>query len=264
MATTPTFRKPDRYKLSSYRAFNSKMIDRYDGLVWIRVFEAVRWDQTVISELAPGLESLRVLDVGCATGRLLLALGEAGAHHLAGLDLAPRIVERAREKLERHGFEADLKTADAEDHIPWPDGFFDVAVLSGVLHHFFRPSDALREIYRILAPGGRILIIDPWFRTPLRQMVNLYLRFFYHDGDCRFYSPERVVRMLDLEGWTSCRYRRIAWHSYLVRATKRGLVNSRDGGDGGHHWQPQPAARNGCYRRYLRHPGTEGGHPGIG
>jgi ubiquinone/menaquinone biosynthesis C-methylase UbiE len=221
MEYEPELRKPDRYKISSYRAYNSKLLDRYDSWFWLWVFKVVRWDETIVSALKPEIESLRILDVGCATGRLLLALAEAGARHLAGLDLAPKIVERARAKLREHGFEADLKHADAEDRIPWPDGAFDVALLTGVLHHFYRPDDALQEIRRVVRENGRLIVIDPCFPAPLRQIVNLYLRFVPHDGDCRFYSPEAIARMLERNGWTDVICRRIVLHSLMVTGSGR-------------------------------------------
>ncbi len=223
MEAIQLFKKSDRYKLSSYHAFNFKYPARYDRSLWMRICQVSSWDRAVISELTPGIESLHILDVGCATGRLLCRLAEAGARHLAGLDLAPRILEVAREKLRGHGFEAELKCADVEERVPWPDGRFDVVILTGVLHHFFRPTDALGEIHRVLRSRGRLIIVEPWFPPPLRQPVNLYLRFFSHDGDCRFYSPNAVARMLEQLGWHTTRYRRVGRYSFMVSGEgKRG------------------------------------------
>lgn len=158
----PDFRKPDRYKASSYRSYNSKMPARYDTSIWMKVCQAALWDRTIIAELGRPVDgALRILDVGCATGRLLERLAEAGATHLCGADLAPRILGVASEKLSRIGAAVDLRVADAEDRLPWDDGLFDIVTLVGVLHHFFRPGDALAEIRRVLNPGGRLLVIDP-------------------------------------------------------------------------------------------------------
>ena len=212
----PPFKITDRYKISSYKAFNDKYPRRYDTSMWMRVCQTSRWDRAVLSELMPGIEALRILDVGCATGRVLYKLARAGARHLAGIDLAPKIIDVASKKLHEQGFQADLKSADAEDALPWPDSTFDVVTMTGVLHHFLRPRAALQEIRRVLCPHGRIIIVDPWFPPLLRQAVNLYLRYFMHDGDCRMYTPKSVVHLLVQLGWIDVRYSKVGWYSFLV------------------------------------------------
>jgi SAM-dependent methyltransferase len=126
----------------------------------------------------------------------------------------------ARRKLAEEGVLAELKSGDVEEEVPWPDGSFDAVTLTGALHHFFRPADALRELNRVLCEGGRILIVEPWFPPPVRQLMNLYLRFFSHDGDCRFYPPAAVARMIEGLGWRGARYRRVGGYSFLVRGYK--------------------------------------------
>jgi len=167
--------KYDRYKATSFRTFNWRLRDRYDGHWWLRVFRVTEWDRAITDDLLPCLASLSVLDVGCATGRLLEALAKHDASHLYGVDIAPRILEKADEKLRPLGVRYDLQVADVEDVLPWPDSFFGAAVLSAVIHHFFRPRDALAEIHRVLRPGGRLYVIEPRLPVGVRQLVNAVL-----------------------------------------------------------------------------------------
>jgi ubiquinone/menaquinone biosynthesis C-methylase UbiE len=218
---TPAFRKSDRYKDSSFQAYNFKMPDRYDDCIWLKFCRVPRWDQAVIDLLQPQLTSSRILDVGCATGRLLLRLATTGAGHLCGTDLAPRILEAAREKLAQAGVRADLRPSDAEDHLPWPDRSFDVVTLTGVLHHFFRPLEALQEIRRVLRPGGRLILIDPGFFPAVRQLINLYLRWNPHDGDFRFYSSTMAAGIVRSVGFQLNIVGRIDLWSYLIAAANR-------------------------------------------
>jgi ubiquinone/menaquinone biosynthesis C-methylase UbiE len=220
MTDAPIFHKHDRYKISSYQAYNFKMPDRYDDCIWLKICRVPRWDQMVIDELGPQLESSRILDVGCATGRLLLRLAGTGAGQLSGTDLAPHILEVAWEKLTQAKAQVDLRPCDAEDFLPWPDGSFDAATLTGVLHHFYRPLEALREIYRVLRIGGRLILIDPNFFFPLRQAINLYLQHRSHDGDFRFYSPKMAARILRQVGFHPTAVRRVDLWSYLIVAVK--------------------------------------------
>jgi ubiquinone/menaquinone biosynthesis C-methylase UbiE len=220
MSKDPTSRKHDRYKASSYRAYNSYMVERYDTLIWCRLGKVDRYDRAVIDELGAQIESLSILDVGCATGRLLSSLAAAGAKRLSGVDLAPRILEAAREKLKSYPVEVELHSADVEDYLPWPSESFDVATLTGVLHHLYRPHDALREINRVLRTGGRLIVIDPCFFPPLREIVNIFVRIRPHDGDYHFYTRRGAIRLLGNEGWTEIQSRKVGSHSFFISCVK--------------------------------------------
>lgn len=225
MAAAPDFRKPDRYKSSSYSSYDTKMPSRYDDCVWLRLCQVPRWDRAVVAALGPDLARLRILDVGCATGRLLARLAAAGATDLYGTDLAPGILDVAREKLA--GLDVELQVADAEDVLPWDDCTFDAVTLTGVLHHFYRPRDALAEMRRVLRPGGRLLVIDPGFFPPLRQIFNLALRVKPHAGDCRFHSRGGAARLVGESGFEVTGNRRVGVWAYLVegRAKQGGRLH---------------------------------------
>ena len=228
MVELPAFRKPDRYKASSYRSYNFKMPLRYDTCIWMKSAPLV--DRTIVQELLPHIRSLRILDIGCATGRLLERLAEAGATQLFGVDLAPRILEVAAEKLSKTGTLVDLRTADAEDCLPWDDESFDAVTLTGVLHHFFRPKDALAEVRRVLSPAGRVLIIDPCFFPPVRQILNAALHVAPHDGDCHFYSATEAAGLLVDLGFEVRRTRRVGlWGAFLAVGLKPSSVGPESG-----------------------------------
>jgi ubiquinone/menaquinone biosynthesis C-methylase UbiE len=212
----------DRYKASSYRAYNFKLPERYDTSIVTRLCRVGVMDDAVLEELGPDLPSLHVLDVGCATGRLLARLAEAGATRLAGSDLAPRILATARRKLEPHGLDVDLRSADAEDALPWPDATFDAVTTTGVFHHFFHPEAALSEMRRVLRDGGRLILVDPCFYTPVRQALNAFLKVWPHDGDYRFYTPAEVAGVLERGGWTRVRWRRLNATFFVVVSVKAG------------------------------------------
>ena len=218
MVEPGTFRKPGRYKASSYRAYNGKMPGCYDTAIWSRGAASI--DRAIIEKLGPSIRSLRILDVGCATGRLLDHLAEAGATRLAGTDLAPNILEVAAKKFAQRGAEVDLRVADAEDRLPWDDESFDAVTLTGVLHHFFRPEDALAEIRRVLRPAGRLLVLDACFFPLVRQIVNLALRVAPHDGDYHFYTAAQAAGLLADVGFEIAQ-REIGFGAFFVIAVKR-------------------------------------------
>lgn len=103
-----------------------------------------------------------VLDVGCGTGTLAIA---AHAHtpgiHVTGLDADDRILEIARQKVAQAGLQVHFECALA-DRMPFADATFDVVLSSLFFHHLDTATKqtALREILRVLRPGGRLHVAD--------------------------------------------------------------------------------------------------------
>jgi ubiquinone/menaquinone biosynthesis C-methylase UbiE len=138
--------------------------DRTDGEPGTRTyFERLL---TMRAEYAPwmadslGYESttgLDVLDVGCGQGIDLANYALAGAR-ATGVDLTPRHVELALAHLAALGLEGDAVQGDAES-LPFGDASFDRASSNGVLHHTPDTPAALREIRRVLRPGGEARVI---------------------------------------------------------------------------------------------------------
>ncbi|MFC2139264.1 class I SAM-dependent methyltransferase [Bacteroidota bacterium] len=218
MNNEPNLRKPDRYKLCSFHAYNTKMPGYYDSAYFIKLFKVELWYQTIVNSLLPQAANTEILDVGCGTGTLLAELGKSGAAFLSGVDLAEGILNDAEKKLTELNIKADLHTADAEDHIPWDDNKFDIVTMTGTLHHFYRPLDVLSEISRVMKPNGRLIVIDPCFLTPVRQIINLYLKIFPHDGDYRFYSSEHAQKLLTEAGFNIQAAKRVGLWAYFIEA----------------------------------------------
>jgi ubiquinone/menaquinone biosynthesis C-methylase UbiE len=104
-----------------------------------------------------GACGLDVLDVGCGQGIDLCEYGLAGAR-ITGIDLTPRHVELARAHSAALGLEGTVVIGDAEA-MPFADQSFDRASANGVLHHTPDIDAALREMRRVLRPGGLATII---------------------------------------------------------------------------------------------------------
>jgi ubiquinone/menaquinone biosynthesis C-methylase UbiE len=97
------------------------------------------------------------LEIGCGTGFFLLNLKQAGVLEEAHVsDLSPGMVQAAIRNGTVLGFEVDGRVADAES-IPYDDATFDLVVGHAVLHHIPDVELALREVLRVLKPGGRFV-----------------------------------------------------------------------------------------------------------
>jgi ubiquinone/menaquinone biosynthesis C-methylase UbiE len=115
----------------------------------------------------------RVLDVGCGTGELLSRIAaKYPAATLAGLDPVPEMLDMAKRKLSPA---VDLRVGWAGE-LPWPDRSFDVVVSCNMFHYITHPVAAVKEMERVLVPGGQLVITD-WCDDYLAcRLCNLYLR----------------------------------------------------------------------------------------
>jgi SAM-dependent methyltransferase len=100
----------------------------------------------------------RIADIGCGTGSLAILLGEAG-YRVSGIDVAERMVELARAKAETAGVATDFKVADAT-RPPWPPATFDVILVRHLLWALPDPAVALQRWVELLAPEGRLVLIE--------------------------------------------------------------------------------------------------------
>jgi ubiquinone/menaquinone biosynthesis C-methylase UbiE len=136
---------------------------RYDLLVFLFTLGQAGRLRSRTADLAQLTQGEAVLDVGCGTGDLMLEVarrvGSSGL--VAGIDAAPEMVARARQKAGRRHLAVDLRVEPAEK-LSFADQTFDVVVSSLVFHHLPEAlkREALAEIRRVLKPGGRLLLVD--------------------------------------------------------------------------------------------------------
>jgi SAM-dependent methyltransferase len=101
----------------------------------------------------------RVLDLGCGTGHELVQLERDGVHAF-GVDFSEAMLRSSFDRLASHGRPARLAAADGAQ-LPFSDASFDGCRIERVLQHVPNPAAVLREVRRVLRPGGRVGILEP-------------------------------------------------------------------------------------------------------
>ena len=104
-------------------------------------------DGATILELAPG------------PGYLSIELAKMGSYHIVGLDISATFVEIAKAKAREAGIDIDFRQGNAS-HMPLANDLFDFLVCSAAYKNFSEPVQAMDEMFRVLKPGGKALIID--------------------------------------------------------------------------------------------------------
>jgi SAM-dependent methyltransferase len=116
-----------------------------------------------------------VLDAGCGSARLTLALADAGVADVVGIDTSLERLTQGRARISTHpmGARVKLMEADFDRVLPFPDGRFGAAVSRLALMIATDPVATLRELRRVTAAGGRIVTAlwapvndNPWFALP--------------------------------------------------------------------------------------------------
>lgn len=115
--------------------------------------------QTVLSLLAVTPDE-RVLDIGCGNARDIVRIAEQGGE-VFGVDISAGMIAAARQELERIGMDSiTLQVGDATS-LDFPDASFDKVLCSEVIEHIPDASRALRELWRVLRPRGRLVLSTP-------------------------------------------------------------------------------------------------------
>lgn len=164
--------------------------------------EASRYDRKWASYLARSLgETLsvlgirpggRLLDLGCGTGALLERVHERfPTARLHGVDPSPEMLALARERL---GGRAALFVGDAHG-LPFAAASFDTVASTSNFHHFREPELALREIARVLRPGGQLVLTDWNDDYPVLRVYSRLLRLT-DPSHHRSYTSAHASRLL--------------------------------------------------------------------
>lgn len=167
---------------------------------YFQAFDALReadaCEPYALSEAIHGYSTargLRVLDVGCGNGYVLSHYARHGAE-VVGVDLTRTAVELSRKRFALGGLSGEFVEVDG-NALPFPDAHFDIVCSMGVLHHIADPRPMVDEIFRVLKPGGR-LIVMLYHRYSWKNLVLIRMRRMF-DPQFRGKTQQEALNMND-------------------------------------------------------------------
>lgn len=169
--------------LTDGRYFGKRLMwwvyDRVGPLIFGAQSEGERWRTLVDALRLQGDES--VLDVGTAVGDLPLTLAAMPGFQgqVVGVDWSQKMIQAATHEARRRGLQSQVnfRVADLRHGLPFTDGSFDVVFCLGLLETMPRPERALRELRRVLAPRG-IMVLSLYRQGWSSRIVALSLQWY--------------------------------------------------------------------------------------
>ncbi len=161
---------------------------------WFRHFQAL-----LIAAVGPA-PGQRVLDVGCGTGWAVRTIArQQPAAFACGLDISRAMLRQAQRRRGATGHAAFVQ-ADSE-HIPCKDATFDEVICSSSFHHYPHPVASLREMRRVLKPGGALLLLETSREAFWPIVLYDLVQRIFRDDHVRYYATPEILAFLNAAGF---------------------------------------------------------------
>jgi demethylmenaquinone methyltransferase / 2-methoxy-6-polyprenyl-1,4-benzoquinol methylase len=202
----------DEKKLMVKSMFDS-IAWRYDFLNHFLSFGIdYRWRKKAVRIISRYKKNPYILDVATGTGDLAIASLNLDPVKVTGIDLSEKMLEKGRLKIQKKGLsdKIELVKGDSEQ-IDFDENVFDVVMVAFGVRNFCDPLKGLAEMYRVVKPGGILMVLE--FSKPsvfpFRQLYNFYFfnilpffgRLFSKDKTAYNYLPESVMKFPDNEAF---------------------------------------------------------------
>ncbi len=154
--------------------------DNYDGLNRVISFGIdIKWRKRVVNivkQEKPG----RILDIATGTGDLAIALSQVGADKITGLDISPGMLQIGKEKVQAKGLSNSIEMVVGDSEaLQFNDESFDAVTVAFGVRNFETLETGLSEIYRVLRPGGVLVVLETSVptKTPYKQGYRVYTKY---------------------------------------------------------------------------------------
>lgn len=203
MSTVKPYSDSELTKKEQVEQMFDNISGKYDDLNHILSMGIdVSWRKKVV-KLVKSTQPAQVLDIATGTGDLAIMLAEATDAKITGFDLSAGMLEVGRKKVAEKKLDnrIEMIQGDAEN-MPFPDNSFDCITVAFGVRNFENLKKGLDEIYRVLKPGGKFIILEfsQPENFPMKQLYGFYSknilpligRIISKDKSAYTYLPESV------------------------------------------------------------------------
>jgi demethylmenaquinone methyltransferase/2-methoxy-6-polyprenyl-1,4-benzoquinol methylase len=153
---------------------------RYDFLNWLlSVGQDKYWRKQAVDLLDP-IRRDHILDVATGTCDIVIEIAKRNlAVRIFGIDFSQRMLELGKAKVSRNNYDKSISfQIGSGEHLPFANESFDGVVCAFGIRNFANVKRGLREFYRVLKPGGRIVILE--FSVPQNQFLNAVYECYFN------------------------------------------------------------------------------------
>ncbi len=174
------YKDSDKGKKEQVTSMFDAISEEYDGLNRVISFGIdVKWRRRVVNILKKR-EPKSILDIATGTGDLAINLVETGATKIVGLDISKGMLAVGKKKVIQKELEAivEMVVGDSEN-LQYESNSFDAVTVAFGVRNFEHLDKGLEEIYRVLKPGGTLVILETSVptKTPFKQGYRLYSKY---------------------------------------------------------------------------------------
>ncbi len=174
------YKDSDKGKKEQVTSMFDAISEEYDGLNRVISFGIdVKWRRRVVNILKKR-KPKSILDIATGTGDLAINLVETGATKIVGLDISKGMLAVGKKKVIQKELEAivEMVVGDSEN-LQYESGSFDAVTVAFGVRNFEHLDKGLEEIYRVLKPGGTLVILETSVptKTPFKQGYRLYTKY---------------------------------------------------------------------------------------
>jgi len=221
---------PKGEKGEQVRTMFDRVAHSYDRLNHLMSLGIDRLWRRRVAKMAARANPAAILDVATGTADMAIAVARRCPNaQITGVDLSEKMLETGRAKVVLAGLSKRIRLREGvAEALPLPDGAFDAATVAFGVRNFSDIAQGLREMCRVLRPGGELFILE--FSTPRVKFFGRLYHWYFHrvvpvvggwlSGDRKAYTylpasvdefpaPERFLKMMQMAGIEHCCVRRL-------------------------------------------------------
>ena len=140
------------------------------------------------------------------------------------MDIAPEMVRVARSKL---GTSVEIQRGSANS-LPYDDNVFDYVTCATSFHHYPKPDNSLREMFRVLKSGGKLVVLDPFTNGCPRKAICAILDTVFNEKGTRLFTKGQMYEMFNQVGFKYIVQKTYWYYKLMTIGTKTRTIERQD------------------------------------